>query len=234
MLKIAICDDDENILDISYNILSKEFNDCLIKKFNDSNKLLDKVKEYNFFDIYILDIEMPKVSGVEMIKEIQKYQHNAIVIFLTGYMEYAVEAYEFGLFRYIMKNSMQEKLIKYVYEAIKMIDLDEGFLLLKREKQQFKIKYKDIIYINKDLNDAVFHTNMGNFVEHKKTLTEIMENLKSDKFQFIEKGFVVNIAFVDCINENNLVLTDGSILPVSRRKKSDLKNCIMKYWRDKL
>ena len=212
MLKIDICDDDENILDISYNILSKEFNDCLIKKFNDSNKLLDKVKEYNFFDIYILDIEMPKVSGVEMIKEIQKYQHNAIVIFLTGYMEYAVEAYEFGLFRYIMKNSMQEKLIKYVYEAIKMIDLDEGFLLLKREKQQFKIKYKDIIYINKDF----------------------MENLKSDKFQFIEKGFIVNIAFVDCINENNLVLTDGSILPVSRRKKSDLKNCIMKYWRDKL
>jgi DNA-binding LytR/AlgR family response regulator len=115
-----------------------------------------------------------------------------------------------------------------------MIDLDDGFLFLKREKQQTKISYKDIIYIDKDVNDVVFHTNMGKYIENKKSLSEIKENIKSDKFIFIEKGYIVNIAFIDSINNDNIRLTDGSVLPISRRKKSDLKDCIMKYWRDKL
>jgi DNA-binding LytR/AlgR family response regulator len=116
MIKIAICDDDKNILDITYNILFEGFSDCVIKKYTDSKQLLDKVMKYDFFDIYILDIEMPEVSGVEVIKAIRKYQHNAVVMFLTGYAEYAVEAYEFGLFRYILKKSINEKLVKNVRE----------------------------------------------------------------------------------------------------------------------
>ena len=109
MLHIAICDDDKTAVQAHKEITELCLRQCenvgeiTIYTLSD-NLLYDIVEDDFFFDLILLDIEMPGNTGMEIAKKIKPYLPNVKIIFITSHIEYAIDAFELSIFRYVPKD----------------------------------------------------------------------------------------------------------------------------------
>lgn len=111
-----------------------------------------------YFDLFLLDIEMPGIDGMGLAKSIHDNMPAARIIFITSHLEYAITAYEFSVFRYIPKMVLDEKLPSALEDFYKLYRLERNeFYTIQIKNHVEQIAYKDILYILKDGKYAVFH-----------------------------------------------------------------------------
>lgn len=236
MIKIAICDDDKAFTDQIHSTLKELSCGCMINKFYNSKELLHQVQKERHYDIYVLDIEMPEFNGMDLAKAIREKSRSAIIIFLTGYSEYVFDSFELNTFRYIPKNEVEKRLIKAVNDAVNLIDTDDSYITIDNNYGVGlnKIFCKSIIYINKYRNDVLIHTAGEVYTYKKQTLQDVYDEIKSGRFVFVERGFIVNISCIEKLKEDTVVLINQEIIPVSRRYKKTLKSQILEYWSERV
>ena len=101
-----------------------------------------------FYDLILLDIEMPGISGMEIPQQLKGFLPNVRIIFVTSHTEYAIDAFELSIFRYVPKNNLEVKLAAAVNDAAKLIELEAGQeYTIQTASRMEKIPYKDIFYI---------------------------------------------------------------------------------------
>lgn len=102
-MKVAVCDDQEIFLKAVYNEV-KSLSYLEISLFDDSTKLAEEIKNGEYYDLFILDIEMPNLDGMELAKVIKEHIKNPVIIFLTSYTDYVYNAFECeGLVRMFLR-----------------------------------------------------------------------------------------------------------------------------------
>ena len=115
VIKIAICDDEEKVVALHERIVKA----CLqsqgigyeITTYTQSRNLLCDITDDGFFyDLILLDIEMPGTSGMEIPQQLKGFLPNVRIIFVTSHTEYAIDAFELSIFRYVPKNNLEVKL----------------------------------------------------------------------------------------------------------------------------
>lgn len=115
VIKIAICDDEEKAVALHERIVKA----CLqsqgigyeITTYTQSRNLLYDITDDGFFyDLILLDIEMPGISGMEIPQQLKGFLPNVRIIFVTSHTEYAIDAFELSIFRYVPKNNLEVKL----------------------------------------------------------------------------------------------------------------------------
>ena len=131
MLRIAICDDDNNAVEthkkIAENCLMQSGSAGKIAVYTTSGNLLYDITEDGFFfDLILLDIEMPGNTGMEIAEKIKPHLPNVKIIFITSHIEYAIDAFELSIFRYVPKNDINKRLFSAIQDAIKLIELEDG------------------------------------------------------------------------------------------------------------
>lgn len=233
MYKIAICDDNpmylNTIAKMVKEICSNVF-PCEIKKYENGMHLYYDVEEKQYFDIYLLDIEMPEISGMETARKIKKLHPSALIIFITSYSEYVYDSFALSVFRYIPKAALESRLRQALIDAFQFLSLqkDEYYKLINAATV-LKIPYKEIYYIYKNQKNAIFVLDDREERE-RKSLTSVYEELNSDEFIFVERGYIVNIYNVIGIKENNLILRNETLIPISRSHLKDVKTAFSQYW----
>ncbi len=128
---IAICDDEERAVALHEKIVTVSLQTqdigCKITAYTQSRNLLYDITDDGFFyDLILLDIEMPGISGMEIPQQIKGFLPNVKVIFVASHTEYAIDAFELSIFRYVPKNNFEVKLIAAVIDAAKLIGLEAG------------------------------------------------------------------------------------------------------------
>lgn len=238
MIKIAILDDNTN--DMQYvksliDIYCREKKELFqVQLYENAMDLLFDLDQGKYFDLFFLDVEMPMYSGLEVAREIRKYYLDSIIVYITNYVEYAIEAYEVNAFRYIPKSLLEIK----VPEA-----LDAMITKMQNEKQRVYvithyldmeiIDHKDIFYFQKEGKYIlIFHKKGESRV--RKTLQEFLKELDSDDFLEVRKGCAVNIRNVMSIEQQEMILRNGTRILVSRRYLNKIKEEIMNYWAGKM
>lgn len=156
MLRIAVCDDDKDAVQIHKGIVE----DCLrqygsigeIAAYTSSDNLLYDITEDSFFfDLILLDIEMPGSTGMETAEKIKPFLPNVKIIFITSHIEYAIDAFELSIFRYVPKNEIEKRLPSAIRDAVKLIELEEGKTYTIRTNSRLeKIPCREIYYIERD------------------------------------------------------------------------------------
>ncbi len=115
------------------------------------NLLYDITDDGFFYDLILLDIEMPGISGMEIPQQLKGFLPNVRIIFVTSHTEYAIDAFELSIFRYVPKNNLEVKLAAAVTDAAKLIELEAGQeYTIQTASRMEKIPYKDIFYIQRD------------------------------------------------------------------------------------
>ena len=235
MIRIAICDDDRNMVMQNEEIVKNTLQACeigyeIVTYTRSSNLLSDIPDDQFFYDLILLDIEMPEVSGMELAGKIKEYLPNVKIIFITSHVEYAIDAYELSVFRYVPKSNVKERLEAAVADASKLLELEAGQeYTIQTNNRLERIRYKDILYIVRDGKNAEIVSNTSTS-KVRKSLQQVYEELDAPEFIFIERGCIVNIIHIMKIRDGMVCLKNQEMLPISRSHLQDVKQQIAQFW----
>lgn len=235
MIRIAICDDDRHMVMQNEEIVKNTLQACgigyeIVTYTRSSNLLSDIAEDQFFYDLILLDIEMPEVSGMELAGKIKEYLPNVKIIFITSHVEYAIDAYELSVFRYVPKSNVKERLEAAVADASKLLELEAGQeYTIQTNNRLERIRYKDILYIVRDGKNAEIVSNTSTS-KVRKSLQQVYEELDAPEFIFIERGCIVNIIHIMKIQDSMVCLKNQEMLPISRSHLQDVKQQIARFW----
>lgn len=235
MLRIAICDDDDSAVKTHKKIAETCLTQSssageIIVYTNSGNLLYDITEDRFFFDLILLDIEMPGNTGMKIAEKIKPYLPNVKIIFITSHIEYAIDAFELSIFRYVPKNDINKRLFSAIQDAIKLIELEDGkAYTIQTNSRLEKIPYKDIYYIERDGKNASISA-AGGVSKVRKSLQQVYEELNAEEFIYIDRGYIVNMIHIMQIKDGMAVLKNGVSLPISRTHLQEVKAKVNNYW----
>lgn len=235
MLHVAICEDDNSLLAVIKDKVQKYLKEnnriAMLETYDRSDLLKYDIQEGKYFDIVFSDIEMPDTDGMKLAEQIRNCLPDAIIIFVTAYLKYAIDAYELDVFRYIPKSSLDEKLPRALNDALKRMESQshKSYLIQTATKIE-KILHKQIIYIQKDGKNAMIICTDGSAKKVRKSLSDVYKELHSEDFVFVERGSIVNLAQIKGIRNDEILLNNGVCLHASHTRMEEVKNRMTIYW----
>ena len=235
MIYIAICDDNKKSVEVLENKVSAWLKEnhkmAKVHTYTQSQMLQYDIEEGHHYDLILSDIEMPQIDGMDLAAYMKRYLPDVLIIF----MKYAVDAFELSIFRYIPKNMIGEKLPRALTDAVKMIELQENeYYCIQTAGRVEKISYKQILYICRQGKNAVFYLTDGKETKVRKSLSQVFQELNSEDFFYVDRGDIVNLAYIMNVRNSMIELKDGSRLPVSQGKLEEVKERLGKFWREQL
>ena len=186
----------------------------------------------NTIDLLFLDINMPKLSGISLLKTMQK---KPAVIITTAYPEYAVEGFELSVTDYLLKPFSLERFLQAVLKVQQksnsinntniVLDREDTLksIYVKSDKKIIKLDLDAINYIEAYGNYIKIYTNQ--MILTPVTLSDFLEKLTED-FIRIHKSYVVNFNKLKLIDGNQMVLQNDSKLPISKSFRKAVLNKI--------
>ena len=197
---------------------------------NSDNLLYDITENKFFFDLILLDIEMPGSTGMEIAEKIKPCLPDVKIIFITSHIEYAIDAFELSIFRYVPKTDIAGRLPAAIQDAIKLIALADGkTYTIQTNSRLEKIPYKEIYYIERDGKNASISAS-GGVSKVRKSLQQVYAELNAEEFIYIDRGCIVNIIHIMQIKDGMAFLKNGMSLPISRAHLQEVKAQINNYW----
>lgn len=222
-MRIAICDDEfyqRNMLEHIIEKLAKELHIKIeTKQHMSGEELLRKLeKDMYSYDIILLDIQMKELTGIDVAKILRETNQSTIIIFITGVADYVFEGYNVRAFNYILKPIEEDKVKQVLGEAIKTLEVeDKPYYAITTKDATYKIELEEIIYFKSDRRTVQAITTKGEYSFYNK-LDEIEEGLKEKGFIRCHQRYLVNMAHIDHINENEVILKSGEQVPISRNR----------------
>ena len=231
VIKCIIIDDEPLAISVIKNHLSEFQNIELIATFNTAIAALQTIEE-NEIDVVFLDINMPKMSGLEFLRTLSVKPH---IIITTAYREFAVESFDLDVLDYLVKPIPFGRFFKSINKIQNRINLEnekhndtvikeEPFIFLKVDKKMMKIKLNDILYIESLKDYIKVFTLIENYLVHK-SMTSISEELPSDNFLRIHRSYTIAINKITSVEGNTVEIAKKRI-PIGRNYLIEAKNKI--------
>lgn len=216
-MRIAICDDDpKDLAALSHYLKNYNASGLDIYEFVKSKDLLLSIKAVTY-DIVFLDIEMPAPNGYETALSLKKLMPNALIIFLTNSIEYTLRGY--GLvFRYLTKPIDRRILYSVLDTAIKEVTANR--FVFTAEGTARIIRLEEIYYIEVFNHYIILHT-VDREYPFRATLKDVLSQLPAGYFGMPHQSYIVNFAHIKTATSSDLHLTNGSTIPISRRRQKD-------------
>lgn len=235
MLRIAICDDEREAVRAHQEAAEQVLKECEAagetSLYTDSSALLYDITEDGFFfDLILLDIEMPGKSGMELAEKIRPCLPDVKIIFITSHVEYAIDAFELSIFRYVPKADAGRRLRVALRDAVKLIGLEDGkTYTIQTNSRLERIPYREIYYIERDGKNAGIVTASG-VSKVRKSLQQVYEELGAEEFIYTDRGCIVNLIHIMQVRDGCAVLKNGMSIPISRSHLQEVKAQINRYW----
>jgi DNA-binding LytR/AlgR family response regulator len=193
-----------------------------------ATNLLNKEK----IDLIFLDIQMPKLTGMEFLKILS---NPPMVIFTTAYSEYALKGFELDVIDYLVKPISFERFLKACNKAKdfhalkqsvdKTLPKTEDYFFIRCEDRYEKIKYDELLYAEALANYVIFHIKDNRFISYL-TLKAVEDYLPADKFLKVHKSFIVSISRIESMDGNDIII-QGKSIPISRALKEEVTKKIV-------
>ena len=166
-------------------------------------------------DLLLLDINMPKLSGIGLLKALP---NPPLVVFITAYPEYAVEGFELEAVDYLLKPFSFERFVKAVNRVTQKMAIKTGnssisTIVIKADKKLYQLDTTDILYLQA-YGDYVKVFTKDKMLITKERLTNLEGQLPEDSFQRIHRSYIVALAAIEFV-EGNQVKVGEELLPVA-------------------
>ncbi len=182
-------------------------------------------------DLMFLDIQMPKITGLEFLKSLKQ---PPIVVLTTAYPNFALQGYELDVLDYLVKPFPFERLLKAANKARDYFLLKnrsdqvstERFFFVKCDQRYEKIIFDEVLFVEGMENYVVIHTAMKKFITLMR-MKDLEEKLPVAEFIRTHKSYIVAIKAITSIDGNDLIVS-GRPLPMSREKKLEIMEFLLK------
>lgn len=190
---------------------------------------LSNVLKTTQVDLLLLDIEMPYMSGIELLSSLANPPK---VIITSAYEQYAIKGYDLEVVDYLLKPISFERFLKAVNKVYDLLMSQQttsslpDYLFVKANQKLEKIFFRDILFVEGVENYVSIQTTTGKIITHS-TLSSMFQNLPASQFVQAHKSFIVNIEQITTI-EGNLLGVDKYTIPVSRTYREKTMETILK------
>ena len=225
MYHVSVCDDNIGELEKICSMIDKytaENNiDAEINAFASGRAFLEYDEKKQCSDIYILDIIMPDMNGIELGKAVKQNNPRAYIIFLTTSKDYALESYSGKAFSYLLKPAESEALTAELAECFSQISKPSERFVLKCATGTLSVCAEDIIYIEYYNHRMIYRLADGKTLESvyfRETFDSmIVEYIKNGSFIKSSASYLVNMKHIKTVNTAGFIMSNGALLTVTRK-----------------
>lgn len=233
-MRISICEDEKVTSNYEKSLIlqwaQKTEVDVIVDQYSSAENYLFESEDKTECDLLLLDIEMGNMNGVELARLIRSRGFKGFLVFMTGIRDFAIEGYEVGAVRYLLKPIKESDF----YNVLDLVYHDfsrrskEVFILSIGSHVQ-KIPFEDIIYI--EARGHYLHLCGADFErEWKCSFNSVSEVFESQKFFCLRRGFLVNLRYVKRITRSECLLENGETIPVARNKYEELNQAFIQFY----
>lgn len=236
LYKIAICDDEENQVNIVKKYLVKfsiktdiEFK---VECFSRGDELLNRYYEESApFDLLFLDMEMPGENGLGIAERIRHLpDRNVLIVFITNYPEYMKDSFDVQAFQFLVKPVSYEFFEDKLEKMLTYINALETSLTVLSQKNGETVLYvDDIVCIESGKKNGLIITTKNGEIAIRGKLAEYENKLKDNYFISVHRVCLANMRYIKKFNADCLEFSNGKVVPVSRRRYSEIKSAFSKY-----
>lgn len=232
MLNIAICDDEKFqraiVKDMLSKICDKNNMEISVDEFSSGSELINiykrNVKKYS---IILCDIIMDGINGIELIRRIRKIDSSFQAIIITGSCEYVFDGYDVGALNYLMKPISFQKLESEFLRAIKSLNFSNPskYTITINGKTSF-IDLSSVLFF--EVNNKTISANLEKeIIDFNMKIKDLEEELKDRNFLRCHRSYLVNMAQVESILQNKIILKHDISIPVGRSYKKHLREYLI-------
>jgi len=233
-MRIAICDDEvfyrEQILELTqkYSMQNKS-KEITITSFTHAEELLDAVNKSGGFDIYILDVIMPGMNGIELGKALREKGFDERIIYLTTSDEFAVASYRVNAADYIIKPVGEDEFISSLDRVVKSVsDIKDKFTLIKTKNGSVKLNFDNLMYAELTKRTVIYHLRDGKTIESvyiRTNFGDTVKELVSDKrFVFCGKSLLLNLYHIANVQNEAIVFDNSDKIFAGKKLCRELHN----------
>lgn len=183
---------------------------------------VDFLKEGKKFDVVFMDIEMPRMSGLETAEKYREYCPNGILIFLTAFEEYMKQGYKVNAFRYVGKHDTKEEFFEAMRSALLVLQEKEKMRLQLVNGGEVYLSLGDIVYIEAQARQVVVHMKTE-ILPVRSKISDLTEKLEKKGFYLVHRAYLINMKYVRSCSPNGVILSTMDNIPVSERRYADFK-----------
>ncbi|QIK69455.1 response regulator transcription factor [Erysipelothrix sp. HDW6C] len=230
-MKIAIVEDNElmqqQLHDVIQEASQKAALEIEISCFSNGQSFIDQFQ--NNFDLIYLDVEMPELNGMQTAQAIRSFPSDAPIVFVTNFVQYAVEGYSVEAFDFILKPINPFKFENHFNKFLKRYSQTDNAptITVKYKNEITKLRLDDIYFIESQGHYVHYHTD-GKSVISIETLKAIEEQLAPYAFYRCNNHYLVNLNHVSSIKDDTAFVGKYA-LRISRPRKKDFMNALTEH-----
>ena len=224
MINICIVEDEVAQADLLRNYIqtygNKTNQQFAITHFTDGIDLVDEYRAQ--FDIILLDIQMKHLDGMVAAEKIRKVDADVVIIFITSTVRYAVQGYAVDALGYVLKPVPYLQFEQLFDKAISrvMTKKQKLYIRVSVDERQLKLDCDNIYYIESQRNNVCIHCADEDYVT-AGPLKKFEEMLGGHGFSKCHNAYIVNLSYVEGVRKEEVLLTNGIVLPISRARKKE-------------
>lgn len=233
-MKIAICDDDKDelfgILSILADYQIQRNIDFTYKPFENSIELASDAP-HERYDLYLLDVLMPGLNGMELAKEIRSYDKSANIIFLTSSPEFAVESYTVKASNYLMKPIQKERLFEALDDIMRARSEDkDSCLVLKSTLGVHKVRPSEIVYVEALNRKVIYYLKNNMQITCADKFASVCDQLLQHPESLLaHRSFLVNMNYIRSIDATDMYLANDKRIPLAQRRVTEIKKLYLAF-----
>ncbi len=230
MITIAICEDDKSYAD---GLLEKIKNSGVFGRFgyrcfSDGLMLKNAYEAGERFDIVFLDVEMPLLDGIAVGKYVNSVSPHTVIVFVTNYPQYAIDAYDCCAFHYLLKTVDEKRFVEVLKRARSRYDAQNKKYTAETKNGFISLPISDIYYIESFYKHLYINTENEQHIA-KGTVKSAIGELEEYGFCRIHQGYIVNFSKVREIQGSEVIFDNGKKVMISVRKKSEVLKAYAEY-----
>lgn len=201
--------------------------------FSSSEDLLEQWEKGMKADILFLDILFQnEMDGMQAAKQIRQLDESLLIVFVTNAEAYAMEGYAVRAFRYLRKPLRYEDIALCLDVACKQCTLGrKGYLTVQDGRERMSILYEDILFLEAQWpHTLIFQYTINEPTKLRARISDLTSRLPEDLFVPCHRSYIVNIMHVRGIRKNELILSAGQSLPVSRSCANQVNEAFDSYY----
>jgi DNA-binding LytR/AlgR family response regulator len=235
-IRAIVVDDEPLALEVIQNY-SKKIPNLSIEKLCSSAIEASKELASNEYDLLVLDIQMPQITGVELVKSLTNPPH---IIFTTAHPDFAVDGFDLNAIDYLLKPFTFDRFFKAIQKVNQRItdsgshtsespDLDSpSYIYVKADKKLTKVKFDDIYYIE-GLKDYVIIKRAKDRIVTLQTMKGLEEKLPSNLFMRVHRSYIIALDKIEAVIGNSVEIRLGGekkLIPIGKNYRDEILEVI--------
>jgi DNA-binding LytR/AlgR family response regulator len=236
MIRIAICDDEQQELEQAGSFLKKYANEhpqyeMKTDLFSSPLEMLACISENGGFDVLLLDVYLPGILGTDAALELRNMGDNCQIIFLTTSRDHAIDAFSLNATHYLVKPYSEKEFIAAFDKVVDNLEKRGGaFITVKSTDGISRVDLDKLIYSEANNHLQRLYLSDGRTISVRKSSAEFYELLDADpRFYKCGSTYIINMDYIIELSSKNVGFSTGAKIPILSRKYTDFKRQYMDY-----